>query len=1108
MRCLAFRAILSIVCLLLGCGSALSQTTAQMSGTVKDQSGAVLPGVEVTATQTDTGLKRSVPTDEMGHFILANLPLGPYRLEAALPGFRTYVRTGIILQVDASPVINPVLEVGQVSEQVEVNANAALVETQGSGVGTVVDNQRVLELPLNGRNAQELVVLAGMANVNINSGSLDSIRNYPTAMVIAVAGGLSNGVTYMLDGAVNNDAENNLSLPMPFPDALQEFKVETSALPAQYGLHSAAAVNSVTKSGTNDFHGDAFEFVRNGIFNARDFFATSRDTLKRNQFGGTFGGPLKKDKLFFFGGYQRTTQRSDPTSSIAYVPTPAMLAGDFTAFASPACAGKQVALPASLGFVNNQISPSKFNTSALAITKRLPVTGDPCGKVNYGLLNNLNEDLWVSRLDYTKSEKQNLFGRLFIARLTQPTTFDGQDLLTVSTFATNDKVYTLAFGDTYLLGSGTVSSFRGSVTRTAITKVTDQGVGGWPQYGVGASSFLQPVVQISMSGNGFNVAGGNAIVSIANTGPNYSASEDLSLIRGTHQIGFGASYMHIENAYHSGVNGNGTMTFNGQFSGLILPDFLLGLASQWKQGNLSTYYDRQQYFGAYVQDAWKATPRLTVNYGIRWEPYFAFSSKYGWFSHFDKNLFDQNVHSQVFVNAPAGLIFPGDQQYACGQQVHCNRYGEFMPRVGLAWDPKGDGKMSVRAAFGMFTDRQQTISLTGFGQDVPFGNAVTLTSVNLSSPWANYPGGNPFPTVLNSHVAFSTFGVTDTAPFHLKPTTVNQWNFSVQRQVGTDWLLTVNYVGNSTIHLQTGQELNPAVFLGLGPCTINGANYSTCSTTGNSNQRRVLYLQNPAQGQYYGTISNLDDGGTGIYQGLFLSAQKRLSRGTTVLANYTWSHCIGDYWNAFVGGSGSSNGWNPAGRQAERSNCTNTDIRQVFNTSVVAQTPKFSNRRLEMVAGNWQISPILKIRSGQFFTVTTAVDNALNGSTTGLQRPNQILANPYLPNKGVNGWLNPAAFASPAPGTYGNLGANNLVGPGSVQLDLALSRTFTLSEKKTLQLRAETFNLPNHLNAGVPVATTNSGGTFGKIQNDNVSGLSGYSVGNPRIMQFALKFVF
>jgi hypothetical protein len=246
---------------------------------------------------------------------------------------------------------------------------------------------------------------------------------------------------------------------------------------------------------------------------------------------------------------------------------------------------------------------------------------------------------------------------------------------------------------------------------------------------------------------------------------------------------------------------------------------------------------------------------------------------------------------------------------------------------------------------------------------------------------------------------------------------------------------------------------------------------------------------------------------------LYLSAQKRLSRGTTVLANYTYSHCISDYWSAFVGGSSVSNGYNPKGRRAERSNCLNTDVRQVFNLSVVAQAPRFANRTLGMIAGNWQISPILKIRSGQFFSVTTGIDNALNGATTttgsqGIQRPNQVLLDPYLPHKSVNGWLNPAAFATPAPGTYGNLGPNNLLGPAAVQLDLALLRSFSLAEKKSLQLRAEAFNLSNHLNPGTPVSATNNVGSFGKIQNDNISGIQGVTTGYYRVLQFALKFLF
>src|SRR5262245_43294606 len=315
----------ALLCVL-SCAMLWAQATAQISGVVKDQSGAVLPGVEITAAQTDTGITRTALTNETGSYVLPNLPLGPYRLEAALAGFRTYVQTGIVLQVNSSPEINIQLEVGQVSEQVEVRANAALVETRTVGVGQVIENQRILELPLNGRQVTDLITLSGAAVQIVQTGSTKD-RTMQGSVPVAVAGGFYSGTVYVLDGAMHNDPWNNFNLPLPFPDALQEFKVETGALSAQYGMYSGAAVTSVTKSGTNDVYGDVFEFVRNDLFNARNYFATKPSTLKRNQFGGTVGGPVVKNKLFFFGGFQGTAIRQDPADSQAFVPTPAMLSG-------------------------------------------------------------------------------------------------------------------------------------------------------------------------------------------------------------------------------------------------------------------------------------------------------------------------------------------------------------------------------------------------------------------------------------------------------------------------------------------------------------------------------------------------------------------------------------------------------------------------------------------------------------------------------------------------------------------------------------------------------------------------------------------------------------
>src|SRR3984957_5393084 len=297
----------------------LAQSTAQLSGTVKDPSGAVVAGAQVTATATATDLKRTVTADATGTYTLTNLPVGPYRLETTAPGFRTFVQTGIELRVADNIVINPTLAVGQISDQGQVEAAAPQVETPHTAVSQVMDSTRVVELPLNGRQVTDLIVLSGAATV---SSTTSFVRNYPSVN-ISVAGGMHNALTYLLDGASHNDPINGLNLALPFPDALQEFKLETSSLSAQYGQHSAGAVNAVTKSGSNDFHGDLFEFLRNGDLNARNFFAVVPDELKRNQFGGTIGGRIIKNKLFFFGGYQGTRIIGTVSPQFAYVPTPA-----------------------------------------------------------------------------------------------------------------------------------------------------------------------------------------------------------------------------------------------------------------------------------------------------------------------------------------------------------------------------------------------------------------------------------------------------------------------------------------------------------------------------------------------------------------------------------------------------------------------------------------------------------------------------------------------------------------------------------------------------------------------------------------------------------------
>jgi hypothetical protein len=466
------------------------------------------------------------------------------------------------------------------------------------------------------------------------------------------------------------------------------------------------------------------------------------------------------------------------------------------------------------------------------------------------------------------------------------------------------------------------------------------------------------------------------------------------------------------------------------------------------------------------------------------------------------------------------VIFPGDKGYDCGNSYGCNQWNKFFPRIGLAWDPIGDGKTTIRAAFGIYGDRNHMFFPNQMSFGPPFGSTINQGNVNIANPWATYPGGNPIPGLAsaigvglsNPNAPFPTAGNYVTFPLqNFKALTVNQWNVSIQRQV-SNWLLTANYLGNSQIHLTTSEAGNPAQFLGLGACTlqvVNAAgavvnqNFPTCSTTGNQNMRRIRYLQNPLQGQYYAGIGNSSDGGTGSYNGLYFSAQKALSRGVSIQTNYTWSHCISDV----VDQQTTANGTNaiPGNRRAYRSNCAGSDLRHLFVLNMVAATPRFSNRILRIFASDWQVAPILQLKSAQFFTVTSGTDRAL---TTAVGQTGNLIApgTEYPADQNVNGWLNRNAFGLPALGSYGTLGYNNFKGPGAIQLNLGLTRTFRLWESHTVQLRGEAFNLPNHLNAATPVATLNSS-NFGQITSD-VSGNNGVSPGNQRIIQLALKYVF
>jgi hypothetical protein len=1092
----------------IGCAAAWAQATSQISGTVHDETGAAIPSAQVKATQTATGAVRTVRSGADGGYVLSNLPIGPYMLEVSKEGFTKFVQTGIVLQVDSNPVLDLTLKVGAVTEQVTIEAAAAQVETRSTGVGQVVDNQRISEMPLNGRQPIELVFLAGMASAP-GGGAINTVRNYPT-VVVSVAGGQGNGVGYQLDGSMYQDPYNNLALPLPFPDALQEFKVETSALPAQYGYHSTATVNAVTKSGSNGFHGDLFEFLRNTALTARDFFNPTRTQLNRNQFGGVIGGPIVRDKLFFFVGYQRTVLRSISPPSYEYVPTPQMLTGDFSTFVSAACQGTQKNMPASLGFVNNKISATLLNPVALSFAKTLPTPGDGCGTTLVNYISNLDEDLPIARIDYIRNEKHTIFGRYSAGNLNVPSTYDGKNPMTINTYGVHDLDYQIALGDTYLFTPNVVNSMRVSASRTNVVKIPDN-YASWATFGANYTPLGGNVMSSAITGGlGFNVGTSASVPGESHNGPNPSVTEEVSWVKGTHQFLFGGNAYFQRMNYWSGLNAVGSVNFNGSVpggTGLGMTDLLLGLVSGFSQGTTYGFYNRQWYLSLYAQDTWKASRKFTVNYGLRWEPYTSQYSKYGQIHYVDYGLFAANYRSPVYTLAPAGVIFPGDPHYPCGHSYQCNDWNKFLPRIGVAYDPVGDGKMVIRASYGMYEDRSHMFYPNQMSFGPPFADTISAFVTNLSNLWgpfggvpgASPAGQNPIPLlsslagvgVASKNAPFPTGGgYLNFTNDGFKPMYTNQWNLAIEKQIG-EWVFKANYIGNSAIHLVTSTTINPAAYLGLGPCTLQVVNasgqpinqsFSTCSTTANQNMRRLLYMQNPLQGQYYGGVALALDSGTQSYEGMYLVVQKALSHGVTFNANYTLSHCIGDVYDQQPGLGGGSTP--PYNRRAYRGNCAGIDQRQQFVLNLVATVPRFNETWMRRLFSDWQVAPILQIRTGQWLTITSGTDRALT-TVTG-QTANQVLPNAYALNKGsANGnrtlnWLNPASFAIPALGTYGNTAYGIVQGPGMIQLNMALSRTFPIHEKVNFQIRGEAFNLPNHLNPGNPTVAANSA-LFGLI---------------------------
>jgi Carboxypeptidase regulatory-like domain/TonB dependent receptor-like, beta-barrel len=1183
--------------------SAQTISTSQIRGTVVDASGAPVPGAQITLTQTATGAVRTATSGTDGIYSLPELPVGPYQLVVSKEGFSKYVQNGIVLQVGVNPTVDVSLKVGSVTQEVTVQAAAQMVEVQNTGVGEVVAPQQVQDLPLNGRQLTDLLYLSG----GVQQGRTFR-ASYPSVTSPSIAGGAQGSVAYWLDGGTHNDPLSNQNLPLPFPDTIEEFKVETSSLPAQYGTHPSGTVNVVTKSGTNSFHGDAFEYLRNY---ALDSYNTSfaaaatggafKDPLKRNQFGGTLGGPVKRDKLFFFAGWQETIQHSSYPASPVFLPTAAMLKGDFTTYAAD-CDPGLASFPLQGPFVGNVTNPSNYSPVIKTLETHMPVPTNPCGVYNYAYPASFTENQGLGKIDYHQSDKNSIFARYFITNLVAPPGSPNLPasqggLLIAAIDGQFDRVQSLTLGDTYVINSNMVDSVHATGSRSynltnqnstlnlpglfAEANILPADIGNIYQLGTSAAPKFPTYMPNFQTGVG--------LFGLFNSTPSLQPydtlefSNDLSLTHGAHQLSFGVDFINLRAFATNYLLNQGSFTFDGSrtedplappnaVQAVSLADYLLGWtnnAAGFSQDAPIPSIQHQNIFSLYAQDAWKLNRNLTVTAGLRWDPFFGHTDPKGHVVTISLPDLFANVHSTKFPTAPAGYLFSGDPGGPVGDKLTKNALDKWSPRIGVAWDPKGDGRMSIRAGFGIFYDFPN-FSYDQFGFEEPYGGAVNnpaygCTTTCITDPWGTlagspnpftftdqqgvtHAGEDPFPQFVGTgpqKAAYIQGALVFSYPQNIKPTYVMQYNLSFEKQVGNSWLLSVSYLGNQQRHLWGNNEANPGMQGPAGSCAYPlpaGASCLAgpcpgflppfvCSTLPSPipanpgfftlNENRLFSQFNapaaggvgPQGGPLYGETLLLEEGGTGNYNGVIFSAQHRFANHFTSTTNYTWSHCISDNYTTTLGFFLAAESV-PYDRRADRGSCPDADVRNVFNESLVAETPKFSNHAEQIALGNWRFSVSAIVQSGNVLSDDSGAPiNLLDFSGTGnglTQRPDLIPgANPYCQPKGRTCWLNPKSFAPAGAYTLGNLPYDSLFGPGSIVVNTALSRLFQVTEGQQVEFRWEVFNFPNHANLYPP-----TGGvilpTFGQPTPISLSGLGALAqtVNDPRVMQVALKYTF
>jgi len=1099
----------ALLVILLAPAAPAQSTTTTLYGTVTDKTGAVVANAEVTATNTGTNLARTAKTGDTGEYRIEFLPVGKYDVQVSAGGFKKSLNAGIVLQVNQTARLDVTLDVGSVTEVVNVTEQTPLINTNNAEIGRTVENAEIINLPLVNRNVYTLLSLTPGVQSNANS----IVLGFPEQRTM-INGGVDGGagsVSYFLDGGTNMTGLRNTGNVLPNPDAIQEFRVQTNSYSAEMGRYAGGVVNAITKSGTNQFHGSLFWFYRDTAFNARDWGATADSPLHRNQFGATLGGPIKHDKIFFFGSYSGLRQTTSTFMNSAIVPTALERQGNFSQ--SRTASGAPVTLrdpttgqQFSCNGVLNAICPNRQDPAAMNIINQfIPASNSANNFWQGSIPSPFDTDDYLAKVDWAVTQKHlltmsyfNTGGENVIRAGTGNLPWSRQqfkwrqhnvnvsDVWTISPTLVNQGwfSYTRQFGGRLNL-PGTSLGDLGSA-------FTIQGTPSLPQITV----------------NGFFTLT-NAIAG-PNAGTNFYSLRDVaSWTKGRHALKLGGEASLNKDIQQTLLNNYGVFGFNGTATsgafpasggnpagtatGSALADFIIGVANSASQDAPVTAYTNTWNFALFAQDDWRIHPRLTFNLGVRWDIQTPPTDPQD-----RQATFIQGVQSTVVPAAPRGHLYVGDPQMERGTVPV--RWHHVSPRIGLAWDPFGGGKTSVRAAFGVFygsVSGNEWNTVTNFQ---PFSTRFTFTNIAangsgllLSNPYRNLSGGNPFPFIYDpASPRYVNGGSIYAVSTDFQWAYSYQLNLSVQRQITSDFSAGVAYVGTLSHNLPFTSDVNYPVL-------------NATATTAAAN----ILSRRPINTGVSGPILFLDSKQSASYHGLQLTATKRMGRHWMLNSFYTFSKTLTTVQLQNSTTQGGAQNFTKLFLDNGRGD---TDARHNFVAAATWDISYYSggNKVAAAILNGWSISPIITLRSGLPLTITNGVDSNLDGNNNDRARlvpglypvldPNrsraQVSAQWFLTQGFAQNCAKTSAASTCVP-AEGDSPRNFIDAPGFRNVDLAIFRDFRFTESLKLQFRAEAsnaFNMVSLSNPGTQVGTS----TFGVIRTANPM----------RQMQFGLRLTF